>query len=163
MHIKQLFVDWKSSFRSAVSMTHWASLVNRRYFLAPNSLTKFPILLQKWSILTKQAAEVGVESSPHFSQALAQCGSWCLEEVCVLACWWTYHSSRISSCWKKYYWFLVASTIACLDSIWKIELRTFFNRPVTFKARLEMALVAPTAFRFTGFKWAFLNKLTSKR
>ena len=59
----------------------------------------------------------------------------------------TYHSSGISSFWKKCHWFLIA----------------FPNTLVTFKARLVIALVAPPAFRFTGFKnWTFLNKLTSK-
>ena len=143
--------------------THWASLAKWGYFLAANSSTKFPILLQKWSILTKQAGEVGAESSPHSSRALAQYDSWCLEEVGFSACWLTYHSSGFSSFWKKCNWFLIVSTTACLDSIWKIEPRTFSNTLVTVKARLEIVLVAPLAFHFTGFKnWAFFNKLTSK-
>ena len=67
-------------------MTHWAGLANWGYFLAPNSSTKFPIFLQKCSILMKQACKVGVESSPHSSRAVAQYDSWCLEEVGFSAC-----------------------------------------------------------------------------
>ena len=135
------------------------SLANWAYFLAPNSSTKFPILLQKWSILTKHAGEVGVESSPRSSQTLAQYDSRCLEEVGFSACWLTYHCSFLMKC----HWFLITSTKACLDSIWKIEPRTFFNTLVTFKGRLEIALVVPPDFRFTGFKnWTFLNKLALK-